>query len=134
MGLSIIIGLERESSDKPAGLRTQMIVAGMAAFIVNIGTYLLLHYKAELSDKFIASDPFRLIESIIVGVSFLGAGTIFKSKEDSVVGLTTAASLLLSAMIGILVGLHLYILALGVSILSFLVLKILQWVGHKLES
>jgi putative Mg2+ transporter-C (MgtC) family protein len=118
-----VIGWERESADKPAGFRTQMLVAGAAALLVGLGDALLASFDSEASRGLIQSDPIRIVEAIITGVAFLGAGTIFRrGATDSVEGLTTAASLLMSAAIGISVALDQLPLAVGVTLLSLMVL------------
>ena len=97
MLLGGLIGFERESADKPAGFRTHMLVAGAATLLVGLGDALLTSFDVETGTQ-IVSDPIRIVEAIITGVSFLGAGTIFRSERgETVRGLTTAASLLLSA-------------------------------------
>lgn len=121
MVLGGIIGFEREHADKPAGLRTHMFVAGAATLLVGLSDAVVT--SSELSPSLIRSDPIRIIEAIITGISFLGAGTILRRKEQGdVEGLTTAASLLVVAGIGIAVGLTQFVLAIGMTILSVVVL------------
>jgi len=110
--LSGIVGLEREVSLKPAGLRTHILVG--------LGSTLLTILSLE---AFPGSDSSRVAASIIVGIGFLGAGTIIKTKEK-VVGLTTAASLWIVASIGVATGAEYYLLAAVTTILAFLVLKL----------
>ena len=72
----------------------------------------------------IRSDPIRIIEAIIAGVSFLGAGTIFRGeKADRVEGLTTAASILFSAAVGVATALHQFAIAGGATLLALLALR-----------
>ena len=123
MVLGGIIGMERERANKPAGFRTHMLVAGAAALLVGLGDALLHRYGGGGADGPIRSDPIRIVEAIITGISFLGAGTIFRRGETRAVeGLTTAASLLLSGAIGISVALRQFILAGGITALALLVL------------
>lgn len=110
--LSGLVGLEREVSLKPAGLRTHILV-GLGSTLLTI---LSLH-------GFPNSEPSRVAASIIIGIGFLGAGTIIKSKQK-VIGLTTAASLWVVASIGMVTGAGFYLLALVVTILAYLVLKL----------
>lgn len=115
-----VIGIERELAKKPAGIRTHMFVAGAATLVMSIST-LLIH---EFNDTFgkVQSDPVRVIEAIIVGISFIGAGTVLKSEKDhNVYYLTTAASILFAAGIGITVALERYALAIGLTLLVILV-------------
>lgn len=124
MALGALLGLEREYADKPAGLRTHMIVAGSAALLVSLGEPLIDHFDVTTSGSTIRTDPIRIIEAIITGVSFLGAGTIiYRQSRGIVEGLTTAAALLLSAGVGICVGLEQFTLGIGVTLLSLLTLR-----------
>lgn len=106
-----IIGIERELSKKPAGIRTHMFVAGASALVMGISTVLIKDFANNFGS--VQSDPVRVIEAVIVGISFIGAGTVLKSeKSHNVYYLTTAASILFAAGIGITVGLERYWLAL----------------------
>ena len=121
--LAGVIGVEREISGKPAGLRTNMIVGGAAALIVSIGKVLIEDYSSEsyIGDA-LRTDPLRVIEAVVVGVSFIGAGTILKVEDKSKVQyLTTAAVILFSAGIGMSVALQQYILAVGVTAFILLI-------------
>lgn len=118
-----IIGFERETAQKPAGIRTHMLVAASAALFMALAELLLSYFRASTNVE-ISSDPIRVIEAVITGVSFLGAGTIFRHRgENYVEGLTTAASLLFSGAVGITVALHLFPLAVGVVALALFVLR-----------
>lgn len=123
MLLGGVIGFEREVADKPAGFRTQMLVAGAAALLVGLSDAMLLRLLAEGKTN-VTGDPIRVVEAIVAGVSFLGAGTIFrKDASEQVQGLTTAASILLCAAVGISVALRQFALAVGVTILALIVLR-----------
>src|SRR5688500_6795298 len=76
MPLGAVIGYDREALDKPAGLRTHMLVAGAAALFVGLGTIIIEVYQDALSARGIQPDPIRVFEAIITGISFLGAGNI----------------------------------------------------------
>ncbi|MDN5882199.1 MAG: MgtC/SapB family protein, partial [Nitrosospira sp.] len=91
-----LLGFEREQSGKAAGLRTHMLVAlGAALFI-------LVPQQAGMTD----ADLTRVIQGVVTGVGFLGAGTILKSPDEKTIkGLTTAAGLWLTAAIGVAAGL-----------------------------
>lgn len=110
--LSGLVGLEREVSLKPAGLRTHILV-GLGSTLLTI-----LSLRA-----FPGSDIARVAASIIIGIGFLGAGTIVKTTEK-VIGLTTAASLWIVACIGIAIGTGFYLLAAVTTILAFIVLRL----------
>lgn len=118
-----LMGLERELAAKPAGLRTHMLVAGVSALLVILGDFMIQHYNQTMVGETIQADPIRIMEAIITGISFLGAGTIiFKSRNESVEGLTTAASILFAASIGITVALQQYILATILTIVAIAIL------------
>ena len=120
-----MVGLEREYADKPAGLRTHAFVACTAALLVGMADILIAHFAVETAPQTLRTDPIRIVEAIVTGVAFLGAGTIFRHQhEDAVEGLTTAASLLLVAGIGIAVALSQWILALVITVLTLLLLRV----------
>jgi putative Mg2+ transporter-C (MgtC) family protein len=128
-----LIGWERESQGKWAGLRTHMLVCFAAAMIVNIGRLLILDSQAVLDPNSLRVDPVRLIEAIVAGVSFLGAGTIFRDSDGKrMQGLTTAASLLATVPIGIAVGINRYILAIGLTLIVLFVLRVMVWVEMRM--
>jgi putative Mg2+ transporter-C (MgtC) family protein len=124
MLLGGLVGLERESADKPAGLRTHMLVAGAAALFVGLGNLLVQHASVEIGGARLQTDPVRIIEAVVTGISFLGAGTIIRSSGEQVHGLTTAASLLVVAGIGIAVATSRYTVAVGSALLVLLVLYV----------
>lgn len=135
MALGSLIGLDREVANRPAGLRTHMLVAGAAALLVGLGNFLVQHFDARLSNNTLQFDPIRIIEAVVTGVSFLGAGTIIRGQtaDSPVLGLTTAASLLFVAAVGICVALSQLILAVGVTCLVLITLRGLRWVDRWLE-
>lgn len=114
MLLGAAIGLERETKDKRAGLRTHMLVAGAAALFVALSDVVVRHFSTGLGGQLLRADPVRVIEAVVTGVSFLGAGTIIRrSAKREVEGLTTAASILFSAAMGVCVALSQRMLACG---------------------
>ena len=124
-----LIGLEREYSDKPAGLRTHMLVAGASALFVTLGAPLLDHLDVGARSSLLQADPIRILQAIVIGIGFLGAGTIMRGEGVSgVEGLTTAASVFLCAAVGMGVALEQYILAAGVTILTVIILTFLRQV------
>ncbi len=119
--LGSLVGMERDLADKPAGMRTHTLTAGAAAFLVLLGDVVLESFDPQ---NLISGDPIRIIQAIVVGVSFVGAGTIFKNKDGDggpVEGLTTGASLLSVAAMGIGIALHLYWLAVGVALANVII-------------
>lgn len=116
-----LVGLEREFAEKPAGLRTHMLVGATAAFFVLLGGHMLDTFEPR---DILTADPVRVVEAIVVGISFLGAGTILKYNQQGervVEGLTTSASILSVAAIGIAVALNVFVLALGVTLLNLFI-------------
>ncbi|HEX8494598.1 MAG TPA: MgtC/SapB family protein [Pyrinomonadaceae bacterium] len=128
MLLGGMIGIEREMADKPAGFRTHMLVAGAAALLVGLGDALLHRFNIG-ANEYLRSDPIRIVEAIVTGISFLGAGTIFRRERgEQVEGLTTAASILLCSAIGIAVALRQFVLAAGTTVLALLTLRGLKFI------
>lgn len=126
MFLGAIIGFERELEDKPAGLRTHMLVSGAAALFVALGTVIIEDFIQELGDGSVQTDPVRIMQAVVTGVSFLGAGTILRDRSrNRVQGLTTAASLLFAAAVGASVALTQFILAIGTTGLVLITLRVL---------
>lgn len=133
MFLGGLIGLERELAKKPAGLRTHMLVAGAATLLVGLGDPII--QQMDVSNEMLRSDPIRIVEAVVTGISFLGAGTIIRGREE-VEGLTTAASLLFVASIGIATALSQFILAVSLTLLLLLILRVVKWLEdyiHKLH-
>jgi putative Mg2+ transporter-C (MgtC) family protein len=129
-----VIGIEREVANKPAGFRTHMLVAGASALLVGLGDALIRRFGASVDSDLISSDPIRIVGAVITGVSFLGAGTIFRhARGQQVEGLTTAASLLFSGAIGIAVALEQFVLAFGATVLGVAVLRGLKLIEARIR-
>lgn len=128
-----LIGFEREAANKPAGLRTHALLAAAAALLVGLADILVEHFVTESTPSLLRADPIRVVEAIVTGVAFLGAGTIFRHHDRDVVeGLTTAASLLLVAAVGIAVALGQLLLASLVTLLTLVILRVIRLVfPHK---
>ncbi len=112
--LAGIIGLDREWRASPAGIRTHMMV-GMGAALVMV-------LARELYDENAAA---RLAANVITGIGFLGAGVIIR-RRDSVHELTTAASLWFVAIVGLVAGAGLYVMATGATTIGWVVLVVLR--------
>lgn len=124
LALAGILGWEREQAGKSAGVRTHMLVGMAAALFVMLGELVIWRFQ-HYSDL-IRLDPIRVIEAVVTGVSFLGAGTIFLTRgKDHVAGLTTAASLWMTSAVGMAVALERYVLAIGSTLLLFVVLRLI---------
>lgn len=127
------IGVEREMKDRPAGFRTHMLVGGAAAFLVGTGN-LVMEASMRRGDEAVVVDPFRLVEAVVAGVAFIGAGTIFAQRSAGVViGITTAASLLMVAVVGVAVGFGYYLLPLAVTLITLTVLVLLSWIEQRMN-
>lgn len=134
MLLGGIIGAERELRGRPAGFRTHMLVAGAAALLLGLTDPLVTRFVDERYADVLRVDPIRIIEAVVTAVAFIGAGSIIQhARKEAVIGLTTAASLLIAAASGIAVGLRQYVLAFGVALLSVLVLRALGAVDRLLS-
>ncbi|MPY88541.1 MAG: MgtC/SapB family protein [Luteitalea sp.] len=135
MILGGLVGLEREAAQKPAGLRTHMLVAGAAALFVALGSLVARTFESPDAngDFRIQTDPVRVIEAVVTGVSFLGAGTIIRSTGRRIEGLTTAASLLIAAALGIAVASRQHIVAIGVTLMVLVVLKVVHRMEQRLR-
>jgi putative Mg2+ transporter-C (MgtC) family protein len=127
--LTGLLGWERERKDRPAGLRTHMLVGISACAFVLIGE-LFVERFASAEPTGLRFDPIRIVEATVAGVSFLGAGTIFVMGDRRVFGLTTAASLLASAAVGMIVAVEHYVLGVTTTLLLLLVTAGL----HRLET
>lgn len=107
-----LIGYQREAAERPAGFRTHILVS--------IGSALIMLVSLNFS-KLGRADPSRIAAGAITGIGFLGAGTIIR-QGNIVIGLTTAASLWTTAVIGFAIGMGFYEGALAATVLTLLVL------------
>ncbi len=131
-GLGALIGIEREFADKPAGLRTHMFVCAASAMLMILGDAVLDKFQQDEAGS-VSADPIRIIQAIVVGISFLGAGTIIHHTDKRVEGLTTASSILLTAGIGIAVAVGQLVFAAGITILAVLVLLVVGQVEKRIN-
>jgi putative Mg2+ transporter-C (MgtC) family protein len=115
-----LIGLEREIHQKPAGLRTNILICMGAA------TFMLIANKMSASPDAI----FRMAAGIVTGVGFIGGGTVLRDRA-SIYGVTTAATIWVVTSIGIACGMRLYEIAVTVTVLSLLVLVLLSPLDRK---
>jgi len=112
--LGIMLGYERETNDKPAGIRTHAIIAVGACLFTLTGVMI-----AEQAGVVI--DTTRIAAGIVTGIGFLGAGAMFQEK-DRVFGLTTAAGIWSMGAIGLAVGLGYFVPAIVTTVLVYIVL------------
>jgi putative Mg2+ transporter-C (MgtC) family protein len=119
-GLGGLLGFQREVVGRAAGLRTHMLVALGSAF------FIVLPVQAGMD----LTDLSRVLQGLTTGIGFLGAGTILK-REGQIEGLTTAASLWLTAAVGIAAGMGREMSAVLGTVLAFLILAVVPRLGPK---
>jgi putative Mg2+ transporter-C (MgtC) family protein len=123
-----VLGFERQVHNRPLGIRTNALV-GLGATLITVVTLELIAQYPTM-----AFNPAFLILAIIPGIGFMGSGIIYKTGE-SVVGLTTAATLWVTAALGLIIGLGYYFEAIVVTILTLFILlffkKIEEWLAKK---
>jgi len=107
-GLASVIGLERELRKRPAGLRTHMLVSLGAAGFMLVGFEIL--FATAAGDPSARIDPTRIVEGVIGGIGFLGAGSIIHGR-GSIQGITTGAAIWIAGAIGVACGTGNFILA-----------------------
>lgn len=134
MLLGGFVGFEREMKDRPAGFRTHMLVGGAAALLVGVGRLAML--ESDFRDNAtLQIDVLRLVEAVVAGVAFIGAGTIFATRGgQAVAGITTAASLLMVAVVGVAVGFQFHVLATSVTALTLVVLTLLGLLDRRRQA
>lgn len=123
MLVGMLIGLEREFTHRPAGLRTHILVALGACVASVMGEMIFYHFTAN-------ADPARLSAQVITGVGFLGAGTIMKEGVN-VKGLTTAASVWAVACLGIAAGFGYYALTVLGAVFILVTLTVVEALQHR---
>lgn len=125
-----LIGLERSYHGRPAGFRTHALVCLSTALLMLVTVYETRWFPAMTQGRTVL-DPTRLAQGIMTGIGFLGAGTILK-EGLSVRGLTTAASIWITAAIGILVGVGFYFPAVVATGLTFVTLSLFRWIEDRI--
>ncbi|MGM0451499.1 MAG: MgtC/SapB family protein [Pseudomonadota bacterium] len=124
VGLALLLGLERELRRKPAGLRSHMLVSlGAAAFIM-MGMHIL--FATAEGDPSARIDPTRIVEGVIGGIGFLGAGSIIQSRGN-IQGITTGASIWTAGAVGVACGIGNLALASMVTVMALIIMAVL---GH----
>ncbi len=113
-----IIGWDRERADKPAGIRTHMLVSLGSCSFTLLGFEVGAHLSPRTGDGF---DPTRVLQGVIGGIGFLGAGAIIQNRGH-VSGITTAASVWVAGALGAAAGVGAYVLALATTLLSLVIL------------
>ena len=120
-----IIGLERGLKNRPAGLRTYMLVCTGSCLIMLTNQFIFQCYGV--------GDPVRMGAQVVSGIGFLGAGTIIITRRSQIKGLTTAAGLWASAGVGLALGVGFYEAALVGAFAVFLVMTLLQRMDSRMH-
>ena len=120
-----ILGLERGMKNRPAGLRTYMLVCVGACVIMLTNQYIF--------QVFGSGDPVRMGAQVVSGIGFLGAGTIIVTRRNQIKGLTTAAGLWSAAGVGLALGVGFYEAAVVGTLAVFFVMTLLQKMDNKLH-
>ena len=122
--LGALVGLERSKRRKEAGIRTHCIIACTSALFMIVSKYAFLDCVAL--DGLRGADPARIAAQVVSGISFLGAGVIFKNG-NSIRGLTTAAGIWATAGIGLAVGAGMYTIGIAAMVLTLVGLELLSY-------
>ncbi|HMM55371.1 MAG TPA: MgtC/SapB family protein [Candidatus Desulfobacillus sp.] len=127
-----IIGLERSYHGRPAGFRTHALVC-LASSLLMLVTVHQSKWLTGIPLEAVRTDPTRMAQGIMTGIGFLGAGVIFK-EGLSVRGLTTAASIWITAAIGILMGIGFYLPAVFATLITIATLSLFRLIETSLPS
>ncbi|HEX7071275.1 MAG TPA: MgtC/SapB family protein [Rhodothermales bacterium] len=130
----ILLGIEREIKDKPAGLRTMVLITvGATLYMIVSG---LMPLVSDAAGDVIQADPGRVAAQVVTGIGFLGAGTIIRAR-GSIHGLTTAAVIWVAAGIGLCIGAGFPLLALCTTLIVIFTLVMMdplrQWLSRRAE-
>lgn len=120
-----IIGMERGMKNRPAGLRTYMLVC--------VGSCLIMMTNQYIYQMVDSGDPMRLGAQVVSGIGFLGAGTIIVTKHNQIKGLTTAAGLWAAAGVGLALGIGFYEGALTAALAIFFILTVLHFLEARVN-
>ena len=127
--LGLMVGYERSYHGRAAGMRTYGLVCMASAALTIIGGYPGFWFGGHGGALVSAADPTRIIQGVVTGIGFLGAGVIMR-EGFNISGLTTAASIWASAVIGIMVGVGFYLAAMGLAFMASMIMIYL----HKIEA
>ncbi len=127
-----VIGIERSFHGRPAGFRTHALVCVASGLLMLVTLYQWRWLPGVPADT-VKTDPTRMAQGIMTGIGFLGAGVIYK-EGFSVRGLTTAASIWITAAIGILFGVGFYFPAILATFATIGILSAFRWIENKMPS
>lgn len=120
-----ILGMERGLKQRPAGLRTHMLVC--------VGACLIMLTNLYICQQFGTGDPVRMGAQVVSGIGFLGAGTIVVTRHNQIRGLTTAAGLWAAAAVGLATGVGFYSAAVLGTAAIFATLTVLSWLDGRMH-
>jgi putative Mg2+ transporter-C (MgtC) family protein len=123
--VGVVVGIERAMHGRPAGLRTHALVCVSSTVLILL-TVFQWELLAGVPMETLRIDPTRMAQGIMTGIGFLGAGVIMKERF-TVRGLTTAASIWMTASLGIIIGMGFYFAATLATALTLLVLSVFRW-------
>jgi len=127
--IGAVIGFERTFHGRPAGFRTHSLVCLSSALLMVMAVF--QERWLPFPPETVAPEPTRVAQGIMTGIGFLGAGMIFK-ESFTVRGLTTAASVWVTAAIGILIGVGFWFAAITGTVVTLAILAVLRWLETKL--
>jgi putative Mg2+ transporter-C (MgtC) family protein len=127
------IGLERSFHGRPAGFRTHTLVCLASSLLMLVTLYQANWIPGGAAAELFRTDPTRMAQGIMTGIGFLGAGVIFK-EGLSVRGLTTAASIWMTAAIGVLLGIGFYYPAILATFLTLGTLSLFRWIEARMPA
>jgi len=130
LGAGAIIGLERSYHGRPAGFRTHALVCLSSSMLMVLTVYQDTWFEA-LSLERANIDPTRMAQGIMTGIGFLGAGVIMR-EGLTVRGLTTAASIWITAGIGVMIGVGFYFPAGIATAMTLIVLSVFRWIERRM--
>ncbi|MBR7123012.1 MAG: MgtC/SapB family protein [Oscillospiraceae bacterium] len=120
-----LIGLERELKNRPAGLRTYMVVC--------LGSCLVMMTNQYICQVMGTGDPVRMGAQVVSGIGFLGAGTIIVTRRSQIKGLTTAAGLWTTACTGLAIGIGFYEAAIVGGLTAVIVMTVMQYIDRSVQ-
>src|SRR3954465_10503646 len=131
--LGLMVGYERSYHGRAAGMRTYGLVCMASAALTVIGGSPAHWFGGHVSQYLVSSDPTRIVQGIVTGIGFLGAGVIMR-EGFNISGLTTAASIWASSVIGILVGIGFYLAAMALAFFAAMIMIYLNRIEALLPS
>jgi len=127
----LVIGIERDTKDKPIDFRAYMIVALTTCIIAIMGQELYFDYSS--AKGFVSLDLGKIISGVLTGIGFLGAGAIIKVESNQIKGSATGASIWASGGMGLCVGFGMYTLA-GIAFVSVIAILVIGgYLGSKVQ-